>query len=396
MKARSTTSVWVSTLLLAFCLVISLMCLASLAEPTGGKDASPSKPAAPEVELTPKQLDLLRIEPIATRTFDIKSEVVGYVDFDQDKQVQVFTQFQGRILATFGRLGDAVKAGEVLYTIDSADLLQAEAMLIQTSGVLDLTKMTLTRARRLVPAGGGPQKDVDQATSDQQTAEGNFQAARNALLNLYGKTDADVDRIVRERKAESTLLVKSPIDGIISARNAAPGLFVQSGAAPAPYTVASNVDKWLNATVSEIDVAKIRIGDRIEASVYGLSGRVFQGTVTVLGASIDPATRRLTVRSQLSDPDGVLKPGMFATVAIQTAPARRALALPSTGVVREGDGAMTVWVTTDRRHFTQHIVQVGLQDNGIDEITSGLRQGELVVVDGAIFVSNMLNATPSD
>ena len=347
------------------------------------------------MELTPKQLGLVRIQPAATRVFAVESSMVGSVDFDQDRQLQVFTPYQGRILSLSGALGDPVKKGQVLFTIDSADLLQAEAMLIQTAGLNDLTKGALARAKKLVPAGGGAQKDLDQAVSDQQTAEGNYRAAYQALY-IYGKEEDEIDRVVHDRRADPTLIVKSPIDGIIVARNASVGLFVQPGIAPAPYTVADTAVKWLNASVSEIDVRAFHVGQQVEARVLGLPDRVFTGRVSVLGASIDAVTRRLTVRAEIKDPDDQLKPGMFATVTIKTGSPRQAIALPTTGVVREGDGTMTAWVTTDQRHFEQRTIRIGLQQEGYDEVLAGLRTGELVVTDGAVFVSNVLDAGASN
>ncbi len=352
-------------------------------------------PAGATVELSKSQLGLIRVQPAGTYTFEVQSSMIGGVDFDQDRQLQVFTPYQGRIIALFGQLGDAVKRGQVLFTVDSADLLQAEATLIQTAGLDDLTKGALARARKLVPAGGGAQKDLDQAISDQQTAEGNYQAAYQAL-HIFGKDNSEIDRVVHDRKADPTLVVKSPIDGVITARNASPGLFIQPGIAPAPYTVADTTIKWLNANVSEIDERAFRVGQEVEARVFGLPDRVFHGRISVLGASIDSVTRRLTVRSEIKDPDDQLKPGMFATVTIQTGAPRQSVGLPLSGVVREGDGTMTAWITKDQRHFEQRTVRIGLQQNGVDEIVSGLRAGELVVTDGAVFVSNVLDAGPSD
>ncbi len=352
-------------------------------------------PAGAIVELSTSQLGLIRIEPVATHGFAVQSSMIGNVDFDQDRQLQVFTPYQGRIIALFGQLGDAVKKGEVLFTVDSADLLQAEATLIQTAGINDLTKAALARARKLVPAGGGAQKDLDQAISDQQTAEGNYQAAYQAL-HIYGKENGEIDHVVHDRKADPTLVVKSPIDGVITARNASPGLFIQPGVAPAPYTVADTTIKWLNANVSEVDERAFHVGQDVEARVFGLPDQVFHGRISVLGAAIDPVTRRLTVRSEIKDPDNQVKPGMFATVTIQTGAPHQSVGLPLSGVVREGDGTLTAWITTDRRHFEQRTVRVGLQQDGVDEIVSGLRAGELVVTDGAVFVSNVLDAGPSN
>ncbi|MBT2842885.1 efflux RND transporter periplasmic adaptor subunit, partial [Staphylococcus coagulans] len=140
------------------------------------------------------------------------------------------------------------------------------------------------------------QKDVDQATSDQQTAEGNYKAARNAV-RIFGKTDEEIDRIVAERKVDSILIVPSPISGQIVTRNAAPGLYVQPGNAPAPYSLADLSTMWMVANVIETDAPAYRIGQPVAVSVPAYPDEVFRGRVSTLGLNIDPTTHRQLVRS---------------------------------------------------------------------------------------------------
>jgi cobalt-zinc-cadmium efflux system membrane fusion protein len=85
---------------------------------------------------------------------------------------------------------------------------------------------------------------------------------------------------------------------------------------------------------------------------------------------------------------------MFVAYVIRTGDPVSAVGVPLDGVAREGDGTMSIWVTTDRRHFTRRTVTLGLQQDGYDQIASGLRAGELIVTKGAILLSNMLNSTP--
>ena len=283
----------------------------------------------------------------------------------------------------------AVKADDILFTIDSPDLLQGESTLLASAGVLELQKRTLARATQLVKAGGSAQKDVDQATSDQQTAEGNFKAARNSV-RIFGKTDAEINQIVAERKVDSTLLVPSPISGKIIARNAAPGFLTQPGSAPAPYSVADLSTMWMIANVIETDAPAYKLGQDVEVKVPAYPDAVFKGRVTTVGSIIDPNTHRQLVRSEIGDPQHLLRSGMFASFVIHVEAPVRSLAVPAEGVVREGDGTMTVWVTSDRRRFVRRTVKVGLQQNGWDQILDGLKPNEVVVTDGAIFLSNKL------
>ncbi len=303
--------------------------------------------------------------------------------------VQVFTPYQGRIISLYGSIGDDVKKGQTLFTIDSPDLLQAESTLIAAAGVLELTSRSLARLRELYKTLAVSQRDVDQATSDHQTAEGNLRAGRDSV-RLFGKTDAEIEKIITDRSADSTLVVPSPINGRITARNAAPGLFVQPGNAPAPFTVSDINLMWMLANVTEADSPAFSLGQEVQVMLNAFPGRMFDGKITTIGASVDPNTRRVLVRSEIKDPQHELRAGMFANFVIRVAPPRRSPGIPSDGVVREGDGTMTVWVTADRRRFTKRVVKIGSLHDGYREILEGVQVGELVATEGALFLSNAL------
>ncbi|HEY2528164.1 MAG TPA: efflux RND transporter periplasmic adaptor subunit [Xanthobacteraceae bacterium] len=341
------------------------------------------------VDLSESQLESVKVAPVDAREFPIEKEAVGSIGFNEDMEVQVFTPYQGRIIALFAQVSDDVKKGQTLFTIDSPDLLQAESTLIAAAGVLQLTTRNLARLKDLYATRAVSQRDMEQAASDQQTAEGNLRAARDAV-RLFGKTDADVDQIIAQRKADPTLVVPSPIAGRITARNAAPGLFVQPGNAPAPYTVADINTMWMLANVAESDSPAFRVGQPVQVRISAFPGRVFSGKITTIGAMVDPNTRRVLVRSEIDDPQHELRAGMFATFTITVGTPVRSPAAPLAGVVREGDGTQTVWVTADRRRFTQRKVKIGAQRDGYRQILDGLQVGELVATDGAIFLSNML------
>ncbi len=341
------------------------------------------------VDLSEKQTGSLKIGPVAAREFALLKTAVGTIDFNENLLVQVFSQYQGKILKAFYNIGDEVQAGNVLFTIDSPDLLAAESALLASAGVLELQKRTLARVTGLLKVGGSAQKDVDQSTSDEQTAEGNFKAAKDAV-RIFGKTDAEVEQIVVDRRLDSTLVVPSPISGRIVTRNAAPGFLTQPGNPPAPFSVADLSTMWMLANVIETDAPAYKLGQEVEVTVPAYPDKVFKGHVTALGAMIDPNTHRQLVRSEIDDPEHLLRSGMFASFVIRVGDPVRSLAVPAEGVVREGDGTMTVWVTKDSRRFTKRTVKVGLQQDGWTQILQGLSPGDIVVTDGAVFLSNKL------
>jgi cobalt-zinc-cadmium efflux system membrane fusion protein len=357
--------------------------------PSGANAAPSAAPNQDSVDLSDSQLAAVKVEPVEDRDFPVEKEAVGSIGFNEDMAVEVFTPYQGRIIGLFAEVSNDVKKGQTLFTIDSPDLLQAESTLIAAAGVLELQTKNLARLRDLYTTRAVSEHDVEQATSDQQTADGNLRAARDAV-RLFGKTDADIDHIISQRSADPTLVVPSPIDGRITARNAAPGLFVQPGNTPAPFVVADIGTMWMLANVAEADSPAFHVGQSLQVRLSAFPNRVFDGKITTVGAMVDPNTRRVLVRSEVRDPQHELRAGMFANFVITVGAPVRSPGIPIDGVVREGDGTMTAWVTADRRHFTLRTVKIGEERGGYRQILEGVQVGELVATEGAIFLSNTL------
>ena len=342
------------------------------------------------ITLTDTQLKSVTVEPAPQQQFPQEKTAFGSIDFNEDMSVQVFTPYQGRILEAYRVLGDKVTKGEILFTIESPDLIQAESTLIAAAGVLDLTTRALDRAKDLYEKQALAQKDLEQAESDQQTAEGALRAARDAV-HIFGKTDAEIDRMIKLRQVDKSLVVPSPIAGVVTARNAQPGLFVQPASPPAPYVVSDLSDVWMLANVDESDAALYRVGQDVKVSVMAFPNRIFTGKISRISTAVDPNIHRLLVRSEVPDPNHELRPGMFASFVISTGAPITAPAAPLESVVREGDGTQTIWVTADRRHFVQRVVKIGLEYEGYREIVEGLRPGELIVTKGALILDNIVN-----
>jgi cobalt-zinc-cadmium efflux system membrane fusion protein len=344
------------------------------------------------LDLSPSQLNSIKIEPVGSYRFPVEKEAVGNIDYDEDLSVQVFPDYQGTIIATLAQLGAEVHIDEPLYTIKSPDLIQSESTLIAAEATYVLTSKELARVKGL---GGVAEREKEQAASDQQTAEGALKAARDAV-RVFGKTDAEIDQIIASRKIDPALVVRSPIPGKITSKNAQPGWLVQPGNMPAPYAVSDVTIKWMLANALESEIPLFHLRQPVQVHVTSYPDRVFLGRVSKIYETVDPNTHRVTIRSEIADPDNELHPGMLANFVIRVHDPVEATALPANGVVRESDGTMTAWVTTDRRRFVQRVIKTGLRIDGQVQILEGLRRGELAVIDSAVFLSNMLEAPPSD
>lgn len=362
------------------------------------KSGADSNPPTSEaiLDLSPTQLNAIKIGPVGSYLFPVEKETVGNISFADDLSVQVYPPYQGKIINSLVELGDEVQKGQPLYTIDSPDLIQAESTLIGAAATYELTTKELARARDLYTTDVGvAQRELEQAISDQQTAEGALKAARDAV-RVFGKSETEIDRIVVTRKIDPALVVPSPIAGQITSFNGPPGLFVQPGNPPAPYSVADVAIKWMLADVVESDVPLFHVGQAVQVTVMAYPDRVFRGKISKIYAAVDPNTHRATIRSEIADPRNDLRDGMLANFVIRVQKPVEATAIPANGVVREPDGTMTAWATTDRYRFVQKTIRTGMRTDGQVQILDGLRPGELVVTDGAVFLSNMLQAPPPD
>ena len=178
-------------------------------KPAEVSKAAAGAPAQATLDLNEKQVAAVKIETVGSATFVPQRNAVGNIDFNQNLLVQVFTPYQGRIIEAYPNIGDKVEKDQVLFTIDSPDLLSAELALIAAAGVLKLQNVTLVRAQKMKSFGGASQQAVDQSTSDQMTAEGALKSARDAV-RIFGKTDAEIDDIIARRKADPRTHYQEP------------------------------------------------------------------------------------------------------------------------------------------------------------------------------------------
>jgi cobalt-zinc-cadmium efflux system membrane fusion protein len=327
-----------SPLVLGAAAAALVACLAGLSACARTSESAPAPPPpaaasstadAPSVDLSPTQVATIQVAPAAMYSFPVVRTELGSVAFAEDPAI-----------------------------------VQAESTLLGAAATLQLTRKELQRARLLYGAQGVSGREVEQATSDEQTAAAALAAARVALHAL-GKSDAQIDRMI----------ATGHID-----------------AAPA----AQAATQWVEANVFESDIGLVHAGESVRVAVAAYPGRTFTGRVHSIYATVDPNLHRQTVRCEVVDRMHELRPGMLATVTIELRSPLDALAIPADGVVREGDGTLTAWVTSDRRRFTQRIIKTGLREDGQVQILHGLQPNELVVARGAIYLDNMINAAPSD
>ena len=340
-----------------------------------------------EIQITSQQAKEMLVGSVESRDFEQRRNASGIIDFNQDQTVQVFSPYQGRIGKVLVKAGDTATSNQVLYTVLVPDLAQAASALISTSGNLKTVNETLTRARSLYESQSIALKELQQNTSDQQAAEAAYRAARKTL-GLFGLSEQDIDQIESQRKVDTEMSVRSPLNGRITARSATPGQLVQPGTAPAPVSVSNMQKLWMIASVPEAELDAFRVGQKVVVTVQAYPQTIFSGNIVYIGDAADPVTHRIALRAEIADLNHQLRPQMLASFQITLAAPQQSPAVPVNALAREGDGSFSVWVTDDGLRFKRRTVMVGMTQDGLAQVTKGLAAGEKIARDKALYLSN--------
>jgi cobalt-zinc-cadmium efflux system membrane fusion protein len=297
----------------------------------------------------------------------------------EDRTARLYSPLSGRVLSLSASVGDEVRAGAVLAEVDAPDLGQAMADLRRASTEVDLRRKALARAQTLLDAEVLPRRDFEVAQAEAATADAEVARARTRVGSLSPGGSVTGQRLV----------VRSPISGVVVDRNASQGLEARPDA-DAPLFVVSDLSKlWLLIDLPEQDLGKLHAGDRLEVMVEAWPDQRFPAIVARVSPVLDPATRRVQVRCELSNADGRLRPEMFARAAVLSDSGTRVLRLPTSALI--SDGLYTaVFVQTAPGSFAKRRVKALRQDAReayVQPVVDGeLRGGDAVVVRGALLL----------
>ena len=346
------------------------------------------------------QMHQLQIVKVGTYSFRAQRSAIGLIGYNEDASTIVLTPFSGRVIRLIAKPGDEVKRGDPLLEIDSPeqlvpqnDFIAAQAAKRKAGSQHNLAQIVEKRVRDLHEGKAAPSKDLQQAEAqlanaenDMRSADTAFEAAR-ARLRILGRTDAEISKLEQTGTLSRVTTITAPIGGTVVSRKVGPGQHVKADSGDALYTIADLSTMWLKAQIFEQDIAQVRIGQEIEARVSAAPDRIFKARINAINSVSDLTTRRVVVRSEIENADGMLKAEMFAMFKISIDDGSTSPAVPTDAVIREGDVA-TVWVETEPRLFKRRVVDIGIQQDGLTQILKGLDGGELVVARGAIFVDN--------
>ncbi|HZO23237.1 MAG TPA: efflux RND transporter periplasmic adaptor subunit [Steroidobacteraceae bacterium] len=337
-----------------------------------------------ELHLSALQLAGLTINPVSQVSFRSEEETDGRITLNSDTATQVFSPYSGRVVRVIAGIGEHVGRGAPLFSIEASEFAQTQSDLLNALSQLKLARIGEERRHAAFESKGGSLQDWQQAQADLAAAGTALDSVRNRL-RIFGESDAQIAALEREKAPNPVTNVVAPIGGVVTDRQVGPGQYLQAGGATPVYTIGDLSTVWLVAEVREVDAPRVTVGQDVEVRVLALPGRVFRAKLTAVGAGVDPATRRVPVRATIENPDGKLKPQMFATFNIITSGNSESLAVPEEAVVREGDSAR-VWVLERGNDLALRQIRTGRISNGMVEVLAGLKAGEKIVTRGSLFI----------
>lgn len=350
---------------------------------------------------TPEQWATMDVATVGSRLFRQELVTDGKIVVDEDRSTPIYSAYSGRVIKLLVKPGDIVERGQLLFTIEATDTVQAQNDFIAASNTVNksrsqvnLAQTVETRQRNLYEGKATPLKDWQQAQadlvsaqSDMRSAETALEAASNRLL-ILGKTEQDISALRQDGKITAETPFFAPIAGTIVQRKVGPGQYLTAGASDPVFVIGDLSTVWLLANVRETDVGKVSLDQHLEFRTLASPQKRISGRVNYVATSVDPNTRRLPVRATINNSNLALKPEMITSVSIFSSDSTTSAAVPRAALLYEGDNTR-LWVVTADNGAVLRSVTTGLVDGNLVQITSGLQAGERVIVKGTIFIDRM-------
>ncbi|MBI3591617.1 MAG: efflux RND transporter periplasmic adaptor subunit [Candidatus Melainabacteria bacterium] len=329
------------------------------------------------------------VDDAAIKTLGIKTETVVEKDIDEvvkttgqiegipKNQFDINSSVQGVVKSVIVDLGDVVSTGQSLLVIKSTEIAKLQAEVDQFKAELELARINFEREKSLFDQGISPKKDFDASRAILASAEAKLNAAESNLKIL-------ADLTATSEPGEFT--VKTQKTGTIIERNITIGQVVNSNQILFRGIDLSTV--WANADIYERDLAKVKLGQKVNVALDGSPGRIFEGNLTYIGSVINKDARTLPVKAILENKDGLLKPGAFIQLLIGTGQKKKSIVIPRVALVEtdkedtEGSHEHIVYVQ-DMGSFKPRKIQVEPHDSSTALVLSGLMDGEVIVTEGS-------------
>ncbi len=352
-------------------------------ENAGHEEAGHEETEPGSIKLTKEQVATAKIATVAAAQRPVSSEIVATAEIvpPDDGVARLGAKAAGRITKLAAGVGDPVKKGQLIAYVDSPELGRAKADYLAAAAIARVTRESADREKSLFEKKISSERDYRVAEAEATKARAEKEAAE-ARLHSLGLSEGQLSRLSADQHSSSSISVVSPIDGVLVERPVSLGQMVEPSATIGVIMDLRTV--WILVDVQDRDLSQLAVKQKVSARVTAWKERAFTGEIQSIGAVVDRRTRTVKVRVVVPNPDGALKPGMFANVALagSSGEPRQGLFVPAAAVQRDGDAAI-VFVPTSELEFQVRKVEVGVTTAEWVEIKRGIVAGENVVTSGA-------------
>jgi len=356
------------------------------------------KARLPRYEPSAAEWASLTVEPVSERVFRAEHITEGKIAVNEDSSTPIFSPYAGRVTKLLVKPSDRVERGQPLFIVEATDTVQglndfiaALSALKSARSKLNLAEIVEKRQNDLYQGKAVPLKDWQQAQNDLNTAQNDMRSAETALeaahnrLRILGRSEEQISSFERTRQISADTPIYSPLDGTVVQRKVGPGQFINSGASDPVFVIGDLSTLWLLAFVRESEASDIRVGQEIAFTLLAMPGRQFNARIDYVAPAIEPTTRRLLVRANIDNKDGLLKPEMFANVTIFTGGDHPSVAVPKQALIYEGQH-VRLWVAHDDKSIELREIETGLTNGDLVEVKTNLKPGEKIVTRGSLFI----------
>lgn len=327
-------------------------------------------------------------------------EATGRVTINEDATARVGSLFSGRILELNAKVGDRVRHGQALAKMHTHEVHEAEAEWFKAQAELKqqqtkaaFAKTALERAERLFQAKALSQHELDKARLEYQDAQQEIHRAEAEVERARGHHE-HLGLPDDQHDYDAPVVIRAPSGGIVLKREITAGASVNPG--DPLFFIGDLSSVWVIAEVPEQRLSAVKIGLPVEISVAAFPDTTFSGRIARIGEMLNPQTRTIEVRCVATNPQGKLKPEMFAQISLAAGEKRPAV-LVSQKALQEMDGQTVVFVVRGENRFEKRIVKTGRKQGELIEILSGVSVGEKVVTNGGFTLkSEMQKAQLAD
>lgn len=295
------------------------------------------------------------------------------VEANPSRRAHIYPPVGGRIVSLKISMGQEVQKGQKLFTIYSPEIAEVQTEFISARSSLAQAERELARKQDLYERGIAPSRELDEAATAYEIAQSEMEGV-SVRMDIMGMTEEDLGM---------PLIVTSPINGKIIDLNVAEGEFIAEPDEPL-MLIADLSYLWVTASIQEKDIRFVRPEAEAEARFSAYPGEVYSGSVLFIGDMLDIETRTTRVVVEMENPEGKLKPGMFANVIFKTA-AEPTLVIDPGAVLQRRDFNY-VYIETEPFTFEKRRIVTGDLIDGKLIVVSGLTEGETIAVRNAVLL----------